>query len=143
MCVVYLLLNSCSFCQAIRLLSRKTVNKYLYLYLYLFQTCTQTYLFARYYCFQRFNDTKTQFTSLINFTVNDVGKLCFCVFYVYILLPCCNCGRSVIIINGCVTLCYVMLVRHITVILLLNAHCKRPCGPFVANKCMCVYKSTY
>jgi len=24
----------------------------------------------------------------------------------------------------------------ITVILLLYAHCKRPCGPYVANKCM-------
>ena len=34
MCVVYLFLNSFSFYQAIRLLSRKTVNKYLYLYLY-------------------------------------------------------------------------------------------------------------
>ena len=30
----------------------------------------------------------------------------------------------------------------ITVILLLYAHCKRPCGPYVANKCMyvqCMY----
>jgi len=29
-------------------------------------------------------------------------------------------------------------VIRITVILLLYAHCKRPCGPYVANKCMYV-----
>jgi len=33
-CAVYLFLNSFLFYQAIRLLSRKTVNKYLYLYQY-------------------------------------------------------------------------------------------------------------
>jgi len=34
-CVVYLFLNSFSFHQVIRLLNRKTVNKYLYLYRYI------------------------------------------------------------------------------------------------------------
>jgi len=39
-----LFLNSFSFYQAIRLLSRKTVNKYLYLYLYLYLLCRRLQL---------------------------------------------------------------------------------------------------